>query len=70
VYPDPDRLDVSRGNIGIHFCLGAQLARIEAAIAIASLLRRFPSLCSMTSMPLNGVRVSLLRGLVELPASW
>ena len=49
VYPDPDRLDITGRNIrpqsfggGIHFCLGAQLARIEAEVAIATLLRRLP----------------------------
>ena len=44
VYPDrPDRLDISRPDVrplsfggGIHFCLGAQLARIESEIAIAT----------------------------------
>ena len=52
VYPDrPDRLDITRPNVkplsfggGIHFCLGAQLARIEAEIAISTLLRRLPEL--------------------------
>ena len=52
VYPDrPDRLDITRPNVrplsfggGIHFCLGAQLARIEAEIAISTLLRRIPNL--------------------------
>src|SRR6185312_4248684 len=47
VYPDrPDRLDITRPKIrplsfggGIHLCLGAQLARIEAEVAIATLLR-------------------------------
>jgi cytochrome P450 len=51
-YPDnPDRLDIARPNIrphsfggGIHFCLGAQLARIEAEVAISTLLRRLPDL--------------------------
>ncbi len=51
VYPDrPDRLDITRPNVrplsfggGIHHCLGAQLARIEAEIAIATLLRRLPA---------------------------
>jgi cytochrome P450 len=52
VYPDhPERLDIVRPNVkplsfggGIHFCLGAQLARIEAEIAINALLRRIPDL--------------------------
>ena len=52
VYPDhPERLDITRPNVkplsfggGIHFCLGAQLARIEAEIAISTLLRRLPDL--------------------------
>src|SRR5260370_37253835 len=51
VYRQPDRLDIARENIrplsfggGIHHCLGAQLARIEAEIAISTLLRRRPEL--------------------------
>src|SRR6478752_10647193 len=52
VYPDPpEKLDITRPNVrplsfggGIHFCLGAQLARIEAEVAISTLLRRLPDL--------------------------
>src|SRR5260370_18261101 len=52
VYPDrPDRLDITRPNVrplsfggGIHFCLRAPLARIEAQGAIATPLRRLPDL--------------------------
>ena len=46
-YSDPDRLDITRRDVrplsfggGIHYCVGAQLARIEAEIAIRTLLRR------------------------------
>jgi hypothetical protein len=51
VYADPDRLDITRADVrplsfggGIHYCVGAQLARIEGEIAIATLLRRLPNL--------------------------
>ncbi len=50
-FPDPGRLDLSRGDRGHlsfgggpHFCLGNALARMEGAIAIPALLRRFPHL--------------------------
>lgn len=50
-FPEPDRLDLARlpnrhltFGQGIHFCLGAQLARLEARIAIPALLARFPDL--------------------------
>ena len=48
---DPERLDITRPTVqhlafgsGIHYCLGAPLARIEGQIAIQTLLRRFPNL--------------------------
>lgn len=50
-FPDPDRLDITRANVnhvafgaGIHYCLGASLARLEIRICIGTLLRRFPHL--------------------------
>jgi cytochrome P450 len=50
-FDEPDRLDLGRSenrhlsfSQGVHFCLGAQLARAEAEIALTSLLRRFPDL--------------------------
>ena len=52
-FADPDRLDIrDRGpglahlgfGVGIHFCVGAALARLEAAIAIPTILGRFPGL--------------------------
>ncbi|QIO32178.1 cytochrome P450 [Bradyrhizobium sp. 1(2017)] len=78
VYPDrPDRLDVTRQNVkplsfggGIHFCLGAQLARIEAEIAIATLLRRLPDLRIDDVENPQWRPTFVLRGLTRLPASW
>jgi len=76
-YPDPDRLDITRANIrpqsfggGIHFCLGAQLARIEAEVAISTLLRRFPDLTLDDPAHPQWRQTFVLRGLKELPASW
>jgi hypothetical protein len=50
-FPDPDRLDVTRPDVrhlafsqGLHFCLGAQLARLEASLALEALVTRFPEL--------------------------
>ncbi|WP_199751443.1 cytochrome P450 [Bradyrhizobium sp. RP6] len=78
IYPDrPDRLDVTRANVkplsfggGIHFCLGAQLARIEAEIAIATLLRRLPDLRIDDAENPEWRPTFVLRGLKRLPASW
>jgi cytochrome P450 len=77
-YPErPDSLDITRPNVrplsfggGIHHCLGAQLARIEAEIAISTLLRRLPDL-RLDDLDTPKWRPTfVLRGLQELPASW
>ena len=78
VYPDrPDQLDITRPNVkplsfggGIHFCLGAQLARIEAEVAIATLLRRLPELRLDDAENPEWRPTFVLRGLKRLPASW
>jgi cytochrome P450 len=75
-FPDPDRLDISRTDnrhiafgMGIHFCLGAPLARMEGQIAINTLLARLPRLALATDRP--QFRQSLtLRGLQALPVSF
>ncbi|SHN80234.1 cytochrome P450 [Bradyrhizobium erythrophlei] len=77
-YPDqPDRLDITRPNVrplsfggGIHFCLGAQLARIEAEIAISTLLRRLPDLRLDDAQNPEWRPTFVLRGLKRLPARW
>ena len=78
VYPDnPERLDITRPNVkplsfggGIHFCLGAQLARLEAEVAISTLLRRIPDLRLDDAVNAEWRPTFVLRGLKRLPASW
>lgn len=73
VFPDPDRLDVARNpgrqlgfGIGLHYCLGAPLARLEAGIAIPAAMRRFPAM-RLADRPLTWHPVLLSRGLHHLP---
>ena len=77
VYSDPDRLDVTRPNVrplsfggGIHQCIGAQLARIEGEIAIATLLRRLSDLQLDDVDHPDWRQAFMLRDLNKLPASW
>ncbi len=73
-FAEPDRLDLGRTDNaplsfggGIHYCLGAPLARLEAQIAIPALLARFPRL-ALAGEP--GRRDSLaIRGYTALPIS-
>ena len=77
VYENPDRLDIKRADIrplsfggGIHYCLGAQLARIEGEVAISTLLRRLPNLRLDDVDHPDWRQTFVLRGLNKLPASW
>lgn len=77
VYSQPELLDVTRESIrplsfggGAHFCLGAQLARIEAEIAIATVFRRLARLRPDHVDALEWRPMFVLRGLKELPATW
>ena len=76
-YPEPDRLDITRTDVrplsfggGIHFCVGAQLARLEGEIAIATLLHRLPNLRLHDLDRPDWRQTFVLRGLNKLPASW
>jgi cytochrome P450 len=78
VYPDADRLDVTRAprrhlafGHGIHFCLGAPLARLEAQIAFETLLRRLPDLAlAVPAEQLTHRPSFLVRGLNTLPVTF
>ena len=74
---DPDVLDVGRPGVraisfggGLHFCLGAQLARIEGEIAFRRLLERLPGMRLTDPDHVAWKPTVTLRGLVELPATW
>lgn len=76
-YPDPDRLDIGREHIrpmsfggGIHHCLGAQLARLEAELVFAALVERMPGLTLPEKDQPAWRRSFTLRGLSRLPAVW
>ncbi len=74
-FPDPDTLDLAREpnrhlafGLGIHYCLGAPLARLEGEIAIGALLRRAPGLrLTVAEDALRWRRGPVLRGLQALP---
>jgi len=77
VFADPDRFDITRDDQrllsfggGIHYCLGAQLARIEAAVVFEALLRRLPGLTLPDSDRPQWRQSFTLRGLTSLPAVW
>lgn len=53
------------GN-GIHFCLGAPLARLEAKIALKALLEEFPNLRVDSKLPLKPIPTLLVHGLESL----
>jgi len=66
-FADPDRFDLDRGTAalnfghGVHFCLGAALARMEAQIGLGALVRRFSAI-SRVPGPLEYNRTMTVRG--------
>lgn len=71
-FADPDALDIARNDshhlafsYGIHYCLGAALARVEGQVAIGSLVQRFPGMKIVTD-PVGYRDHFVLRGLNEL----
>jgi cytochrome P450 len=77
VYPEPDRFDVTRslnptqvgfGAGGPHFCLGANLARREIAVAFDEIRRRLPDL-HVTGEP-DYLQSNFINGIKRLPCAW
>jgi cytochrome P450 len=78
VFDDPDRLRLDRVDAfrhlgfgyGLHFCLGAPLARLETQIAVGELVRRFPDLqLAVAPDELRYGATILGRGLTQLPVT-
>jgi cytochrome P450 len=82
IFTDPERFDITRKNLrhlgfgtGIHFCLGAALARLEGQIALRIILKRFKSLefnfdnsdRQDLYTKVNPLKSSFLLGLSHLP---
>jgi cytochrome P450 len=75
VFDDPDTLDIGRDpcphlsfSAGIHYCLGAQLARLEGEVALSTIVRRFPNIALATD-DLTWRPAPILRGLEALPVT-
>ena len=73
VFPDADKMDISRERnphigfgAGIHFCVGAPLARLEMSISLPELFKRFPKM-ELTDPPVRRQTFSL-RGYETVPA--
>lgn len=74
--PTPDRLDITRpvGQVahfgaGIHYCLGAPLARVEGQIGLNALLQRLPNL-ALGATKLTWQKTVAVRGVEQLPVTW
>lgn len=75
IFDNPETLDITRSpnrhiafEFGIHYCLGAPLARLEAKIAFKALFERFPNMeLAVPAGELKWVGAPALRGLTRLP---
>jgi len=72
VFPDPFRFDVGRTpndhvafNYGEHFCLGANIARLELRVLFEELLRRLPDI--ELAGPIQRLRSNFVSGIKHMP---
>lgn len=77
-FDNANQLDITREankhldfGYGIHYCLGAPLARLEGKIAIGTLIQRIPNLrLAVSADELTYRQSTIVRGLVNLPVTW
>ena len=76
-FPNADRFDIEREpnrhiafGKGIHFCLGAPLARLEAKVALNAMLDRLPGDWQVADQPLEMVKSFVVFGAKKLPMTW
>lgn len=78
MFPDPDRIDITRDNVrdhlafgyGIHYCVGAPLARLEMGILLEKLTQRMPNLRLVPDQSIDYVRNISFRGPIRLAVTW
>ena len=76
-FPDPERFDIRRSpnrhiafGHGIHFCLGAPLARLEGRVALGMLIERFRDLRVVPGAPLEVMDSMVVYGVKHLPVTF
>ena len=74
-FSNPDQFEITRNEgrhlgfgLGIHFCIGAPLVRLEAEVVFETILRRFPGICLATET-LEWQEHPIFRGLKSLPVN-
>ncbi len=76
-FPDADRFDIEREpnrhiafGRGIHFCLGAPLARLEAKVALNAMLDRLPGRWQVADVAIEPLKSFVVFGVKSLPMTW
>jgi cytochrome P450 len=76
-FPDPDHFLIRRNpnrhlsfGSGIHFCLGAPLARLEATIALQILLERFQQIERIPGAPVRAIQTFFTFGVEQFPVTF
>jgi unspecific monooxygenase len=75
-FPDPDRLDLTRSDnphltfgLGMHYCIGAPLARVELQTALQTVLQRLPRI-HLTREPVEYTGGFVIRGHKAMPVAF